>query len=242
MSQYPQQQSPSRPWELNYSQATDRTIFNFFSAVYAWMAVGLALTAAVAYGVANSPLINVIYGFGMGGLVLMFLVAFGISWYVQSQVGRISTGFATGLFLFYAAIWGVLCSFVFIVYPIATLGAAFLLTAGTFGAMSVYGYVTKRDLTGIGSIAVMAVFGVIIASIVNIFLANNAMSWIITYAILALFIIITAYETQQLKNMAYQFQGSPEMLARYAIVGSLVLYISFLNLFLSILRILGDRR
>jgi uncharacterized protein len=242
MTQYPQQQSPSRPWELNYSQATDRTIFNFFNAIYAWMAVGLAVTAAVAYGVAHSPLINVFAGMGIGGLLLLGLFAFGIAWYVQSQAGRIPTGVATGLFLLYAAIWGFLCSYIFILYPIATLGAAFLLTAGTFGAMSVYGYVTKRDLTGIGSIAVMAVFGVIIASIVNIFLANNTMSWIITYAILALFIIITAYETQQLKNMAYQFQGSPELLARYAIVGSLVLYISFLNLFLSILRILGDRR
>jgi hypothetical protein len=108
--------------------------------------------------------------------------------------------------------------------------------------MSVYGFVTKRDLSRIGSIAVMLAFGFIIASFVNVWLKNDALGWVITYAILILFIVITAWETQMLRNMAVQFGNNREMATRYAIMGSLVLYIAFINLFLSILRILGDRR
>src|SRR4051812_25800739 len=110
MSQYPQQ---SRPWSLEYGQAADRTVFNFFNAVYAWMAVGLALTAAVGWTVANSSLIQYVYGFGMGGFLVIALVAFGIAMFVQTQAGRLNTGVATGLFLLYSAIMGALYSFIF---------------------------------------------------------------------------------------------------------------------------------
>lgn len=237
MSMYPD----ARRAQLDY--ATDeRSIYSFFNAVYAWMAVGLALTAVVAYVVAHTPaLLQIIYG-GKAIVLVMALGAFGIAWYVQSQIGRISTGVATALFLLYATIMGAMISYVFIVYSMATLGAAFLMTAGVFGAMSLYGFVTKRDLTSIGSFLCMCVIGLFLASIVNLFLASNALSWVITYAVLAVFIGITAWETQQLKNMAYEYQGNGVMLSRIAIVGSLVLYIAFINLFLSILRILGDRR
>ena len=137
---------------------------------------------------------------------------------------------------------GALVAGIFLIYPARTLIAAFVLTGGTFGSMSVYGFVTKRDLSGMGSIFIMALWGFIIASLVNFWLANNALSWIITYGILILFIGITAYETQMLRRMAMQLGSNREMATRYAIVGSLVLYISFINLFLAILRILGDRR
>ena len=133
-------------------------------------------------------------------------------------------------------------SYVFLIYKIEMLGGAFIMTAGVFGGMSLYGFVTKRDLTGIGSFLVMGAIGLFIASLVNLFLASNALSWIITYAVLAVFIGITAYETQRLKTLAYQFQGNGAMLSRLSIVGSLVLYISFINLFLSILRIMNSRR
>jgi uncharacterized protein len=242
MSQFPQQ--PSRPYGLNYAEPTtdEMTLSRFFNTVYAWMAVGLALTALVGYIVSQSPTImRAVYA--TPGLILVIsLAAFGLAWYVQSQVGRMTAGTATVLYLVYAAILGVLIASIFVIYPIATLGAAFLLTAGTFGAMSVYGFVTKRNLTGIGQVAVMLALGFIIASVVNYFLASNTLSWIITYAILILFVIITAYETQMLKNMAIQLAHNPEMAQRVAIVGALVLYISFINLFLSILRIIGDRR
>ena len=238
MSQFPQ----TRPVQLEYG-TREGVVFSFFNTVYAWMAVGLALSAAVGYYVSqNDALMRMIYAGGRGGYLAIGLAAFGIAWVVQSQVERLSTGVATALFLLYATISGALLSGIFLVYDAKTLISAFVLTGGTFGAMSVYGFVTKRDLTRIGSIAVMAAFGFIVASIVNMWLANDMLSWIITYAILALFIIITAYETQKLKQMAIQLADQPQLAARYAIVGSLVLYIAFINLFLSILRILGSRR
>ncbi len=237
MSMYPD----ARRVELDYG-TDNRAIAGFFNAVYAWMAVGLAVTALVAWFVARSPeLLKIIYS-GRGMVLVMALGAFGIAWYVQSQIHRISTGLATALFMLYATVIGAMISYIFIIYNMQTLLVAFVLTAGTFGAMSLYGFVTKRDLTGIGSILVMCAIGLFLASIVNIFLASNALSWVITYAVLGVFIGITAYETQKLKEMAYQFQGDGQMLSRIAIVGSLVLYISFINIFLAILRILGSRK
>ena len=223
------------------SQADSLTVGQFFNMVYAWMCVGLALTAVVGWYVSHSAIGPMIYS-SRGGIIVVALAAFGIAWFVQSQAGRLSVGVSTALFLVYATVIGALISAIFLIYNAKTLIAAFVLTGGTFGAMSVYGFVTKRDLSRMGSIFIMLAFGFIIASFVNLWLASNALSWVITYAILILFIGITAYETQMLKNMAVQFGNNREMATRFAIVGSLVLYISFINLFLSILRILGDRR
>jgi uncharacterized protein len=239
MSMFPN----TRRVELNYGTEA-RSIASFFNAVYAWMAVGLAVTAVTAWVVAHTPpLLEIIYS-GRGMVVVMALGAFGIAWYVQSQFQRINPGVATALFLLYAVVIGAMISWIFVVYrdQMGMLGAAFLMTGGVFGAMSIYGFVTKRDLTGIGSILIMCALGLFVASLVNVFLASNALSWFITYAVLAVFIGITAYETQKLKAMAYQFQGNGLMLSRLSIVGSLVLYISFINMFLSILRILSSRR
>lgn len=246
MSQYPSQyergsEQANAPWALNYGAGEERmTLARFFNVVYAWMAVGLVVTAIVGYVVAHSSLAPMLYA-SKGVYLVIGLAAFGLAWFVQSQVGKLSMGVSIALFMVYATIIGALTSAIHIIYPVSTLVAAFLLTAGTFGAMSVYGFVTKRDLTGIGSIAVMLAFGFIIASFVNIFLASNTLSWIITYAILVLFVIITAYETQMLKRMALDLANNAEMANKVAIVGALVLYISFINLFLSILRILGSR-
>lgn len=242
MSMFPGSGAQRKPWELEYG-SYDRPMARFFNTVYAWMAVGLAVTAAVAYFVSQSQAgLQMVYGGGKGMLVAILLGMFAISWGVQSAAMRINANVATGLFLLYSAMMGALLSGIFVVYKMQTIGGAFLMTAGTFGAMSVYGFVTKRDLTGIGSILVMAAIGLFLASIVNIFLASNGLSWIITYAVLAVFIGITAYETQKLKVMASQFGSDPNMAPRIAIIGSLILYISFINLFTSILRIMGDRR
>lgn len=236
---YPQ--SGQRSVELEY--ATDnKAVFSFFNAVYAWMAVGLALTAAVAWFVSQSPGLSQIVNGGKGTVVALLLGAFALAWFVQSAAEKISAGVATLLFLLYCALIGAIISFIFIVYRLETIGAAFVLTAGTFGAMSVYGFVTKRDLTSIGSFLVMAAIGLFIASIVNVFIASNAFSWFITYAVLAVFIGITAYQTQKLKQFAIEHGTNANLASRYAIVGSLVLYISFINMFMSILRILGSRK
>ena len=241
MSMFPDN-SMRRPVELEYeSREQTLTLVQFFNTVYAWMCVGLALTAAVAWYVASSGMYRTIYA-SKGGYLFIALAAFGIAWYAQSQAGRISTTVATILFLVYAAVIGALISGIFIVYPPRTLVSALLLTGGTFGGMSVYGFMTKRDLSRIGSMAVMLALGFIIASFVNLWLGSDLLGWVITYAILVLFVIITAYETQMLRQIALHYANSPEMASRYAIMGSLVLYIAFINLFLAILRIVGGRR
>jgi FtsH-binding integral membrane protein len=239
MSMFPQ--SGRRPVELEYG-TTDRTTFNFFNAVYAWMAVGLAVTAVVGWGVAQSPaMLQMIYG-SRFVLIAAALGLFAIAMATQRVALKMSAAAGTAMFLVYAGLMGVFISYIFVVYKLQTLGAAFLVTGGVFGLMSVYGYVTKRDLTTIGSYCVMGLMGLFVASLVNVFLASNALSWIVTYGVVLVTIGIIAYKTQDLKAMAAQFEGNRDMLARISIIGALILYISFINLFLSILRIMGNRR
>ena len=239
MSMFPN--SNVKPVELEYGVG-EKAVFHFFNAVYAWMAVGLAVTAAVAYFVSTQPALMQLMFMNKFAFVALLLGAWGVAYCVQIAAARISWGAAVALFLLYAALIGGMMSFIFVVYPMSTLAGAFFMTAGTFGAMSVYGFITKRDLTAMGSILVMAVIGLFFASIVNIFLANNALSWILTYAILAVFIGLVAYQTQRLKRLAEQNVTNGDLAARYAIIGSLVLYISFINMFMSILRIMGSRK
>jgi FtsH-binding integral membrane protein len=242
MSMFPQESGLRKPWEVEYATG-DKVLSRFFNMVYAWMAVGLAVTAGVAYFVAHSPAaLQIVYGGGKGVAVVIALGMFAIAWGVQTAALRINANVATALFLLYSALMGALLSGIFIIYQMQTIGSAFLITGGVFGAMSIYGFVTKRDLTKLGSILVMCVIGLFIASLVNIFVASGPLSWIITYAVLAVFIGLTAYETQKLKHLALEYGHDQNMAARIAIIGSLLLYIAFINMFMSILRILGDRK
>jgi FtsH-binding integral membrane protein len=241
MSMYPES-GARKPWELEYAR-DDKSLSKFFNVVYAWMAVGLAVTASVAYAFSQSrPAMAMLFGHGMGAIIVLWLAMFAIAWGVQTSATRINANVATALFLLYSALMGCFLSWIFFVYPMATIGSAFLITGGTFAGMSIYGFVTKRDLTAIGSFLVMAVWGLILASVVNIFVASNGLSWLITYGVLIAFIGITAYQTQKLKILAQQYGNDPAIAPRIAIIGSLVLYIAFINMFISILRILGDRK
>lgn len=237
MSQFPYQQS--RPFDLNY--ATDeKSVFNFFNAVYAWMCVGLAVTAAVAWGVAAYAPGLVFRGTGV--TVAIFLGLAVLSFAIQAAAHKIGPGAATALFILYAAILGAALSYIFIIYRLSTIGAAFAITGGTFGVMSFIGFVTKRDLTRLGGILTMAAIGLFIASLVNLFMQSSAMSWVITYAVVIVFTGLVAYHTQMLREIAIANSGNPRALASHAIVGSLLLYVDFINIFVSILRIIGDRR
>ncbi len=236
MSQFPGVSKRERV--LSYG-TDERLTYSFFNAVYSWMAVGLALTAVVAYVTSQSQtMMEILYGSRIV-MIACALGMMGIAMGVQSAALRISAAAGTALFLVYAGLMGVLISAVFVVYPLPMLGGAFLITAGVFGGMSVYGYVTKRDLTSMGSMLVMAFWGIFLASIVNLFIASNLLSWVVTYGVLFVVLGLVAYRTQMLKAVADQTRGQPEVAARYAIIGSLFLYISFINLFLSILRIMG---
>jgi len=241
MSMYPSEQARRQPIELEYG-TTDKSVFSFFNQVYAWMAVGLAVTAAVGLLTARSTTALQFLFANKFIYMALILGSVLIAWSVSAAALRLSAAAGTALFLIYAALLGALTSYIYVIYDMKTIGAAFLVTGGVFGAMSFYGWVTKRDLTSLGSILIMCFIGLFLASIVNIFLANNLLSWIITYAVLAVFIGLTAYDTQKLKTIAAQVEGNPDLAARFAIVGSLNLYVDFINIFLAILRILGSKK
>ena len=240
MSQYPQGVTLK---EKVLSYGTDEKVtFNFFNVVYAWMAVGLAVTGVVAWlGSTSQAFMQTVYG-SRGGYVMIGLAAFAIAWGVQSVALRISSIAATALFLLYAAVVGALICGIFHRYSNSVLFSSFILTGGVFGGMSVFGFITKKDLTSMGSFLIMCAWGLILASIVNVFMASDAFSWVITYGVLAVFIGLTAYDTQKLKAIALATQGNRDLASRYAIIGSLNLYVDFINIFLSILRIMGSRR
>lgn len=206
--------------------------------VYAWMGAGLAITALMALFTLSTPvIINAIAGnrilfFGLmiGELVLVFTLS--------GAINRMSSAVATLLFVAYSALNGVTLSILALVYTANSIASTFVITAGMFGAMSIYGYMTRRDLTSLGSFLFMGLIGVVIASVVNIFVGSSAVSWIISGIGVIVFTGLTAYDTWKIKAMAAQgIEGK-----KPAILGALTLYLDFINLFLMLLRFTGDRR
>jgi FtsH-binding integral membrane protein len=238
MSRYP---SPySQPQTLDYGTSAG-VVARFMNNVYAWMAAGLALTAVVAWMVAHnaSALATIL---NPGTFILLVLIQFALVMFIGYATERVNAGVATALFLLYAAMNGLLFSVIFLTYSLGSIGFAFAITAGMFGGMSVIGYVTKMDLTSFRGFFIMGLIGIVIASVINIFLNSTPLYWILTYATVALFLGLTAYDTQKLKEIAYATEGNPHLANRLAIIGALKLYLDFINLFLMILRILGNRR
>lgn len=213
----------------------------FITKVYNWMALALFITGLISYFVASSPqLINIIigskfvfYGLLIGELLLVI--------YLTRSIHKLSQNMVIGGFLLYAVLNGLTMSFIFLVYTSNSIATTFYVTAGTFGAMSLYGYYTKKDLTSIGNMAMMGLIGIIIASIVNMFLKNDMMYWIITYLGVAIFVGLTAYDTQKLKNLGSQGFVNDESMEKTSILGALTLYLDFINMFLFLLRIFGNR-
>ncbi|HEY1923399.1 MAG TPA: Bax inhibitor-1/YccA family protein [Tepidisphaeraceae bacterium] len=231
----------SQPLDYSSSGVRDRAVIHFFNAVYAWMAVGLAVTASVAYAVStNIALMRHFLSTGaMFGIVLVELV---LVVAISGAVNRINATVATALFVLFAAINGLMLSSIFLVYTLPSLAGTFIACAAMFGAMSLYGMFTKTDLTSLGKILFMALIGLIVASVVNIFVASSALYWLVSYAGVAIFAGLTAYDTQKLQAIAVQTQGSPAMAARLSVTGALMLYLDFINMFLLLLRIMGKQR
>ncbi len=215
----------------------------FLRGVYHWMTAGLLVTAAVAYGVAHSPTIaSLIFGspFVFWGLVLGEL---GLVIAISGAVHRMSAGTATGLFLLYSALNGATLSAVLLVYSGAAVFKAFLVTAGTFGVMSIYGASTSRDLSGLGSFLFMGLVGIILASVVNIFMASPAVDFVISAVGVLVFTGLTAYDTQMLRQMGESAPMDDALaIRRGTILGALRLYLDFINLFLMLLRFFGGSR
>ena len=214
----------------------------FMVRVYNWMTTGLGITGLVAFMVANSPsAVELIFGNPILPIVLI-VVQIGLVFWLAARVMQMSAQQATGVFLLYAAVMGLSLSVIFLSYTTASITSTLLVTAGTFGAMSVYGYTTKKDLTSWGSFLFMGLIGIIIASVVNMFLQSAAMGWIISYAGVLIFVGLTAYDTQKIKEMNILGNEGSEEDTKEAIRGALTLYLDFINLFLMLLRIMGDRR
>ena len=215
---------------------------SFVLKVYSWMMAGLMITGIMALFTVNyQPLLQFVFAtrFALLGLVAVQL---GLVVWLSARVEKMSAATATMIFLGYSALTGVTLSMIFLVYTAASLATTFLATAGMFGAMSVYGYVTKKDLTGLGTFLMMGLVGIVIASVVNIFLNNSTVYWITSYIGIFIFVGLTAYDTQKIKMMSQLSLEGGEAEQKGAIIGALRLYLDFINLFLLMLRVMGNRR
>ena len=216
---------------------------SLFRSVYVWMTLALVITGFTALYVAKSyTLLNLMLQNQMafwGVLITKLKLVF----YMSARINRISFTTATILFIVYSILNGVTMSMLFLIYTMSSIATTFFVTAGTFGAMALFGYATKKDLTRIGNLCIMGVIGLIIASLVNMFLHNSMMDLIISYVGVLLFVGLTAYDSQKIKQM---LSGEDievnETTQKIALMGALTLYLDFINLFLYLLRILGDRK
>ena len=215
---------------------------DFMQKVYLWMTFALTLTGFVAYRTTQSEfLLELIFNssFGFIGLILVELAL--VIW-ISSGIQRMSSNMAIGLFLLYSVLNGMTLSVLLIVYTGASVASTFFITAGMFGAMSIYGYTTKQDLSSWGNLLFMALFGIILASVVNIFLQSSGLYWLISYIGVLVFVGLTAYDTQKIKQLAAQVIVESEVGRKVAILGALTLYIDFIYMFIFMLRTWGNRR
>ena len=209
--------------------------------VYVWMTLALLITGATAYGVATSPGIqmalfsNQVLFWGL--IIAEFALVIGIS----AAINRLSLTTATLMFILYSVINGAMLSSIFLIYTMSSIASVFFITAGTFGVMALIGYTTKKDLTSMGKILLMALIGIIIATIVNIFLKSSGLQMIVSYLGVLVFVGLTAYDSQKIKQMLQMAPDTSEASQKLALLGALTLYLDFINLFIYLLRIFGRR-
>ncbi len=223
---------------------TEVLVNDFVRSVYNWMCIGLALTGFMAFYVShNETMMRMVFGnnFIFFGLIIAELA---LVFSISSRVNRMSASTSTALFVLYSALNGVTISFIFLVYAKASIVSTFFICSATFLAASIYAWTTKRNLTSLGSFFMMGLIGIIIASLVNMFIRSSAMSMIISYIGVLVFVGLTAYDTQKLKDMA---RSQPDgldaaVIRKGAILGALSLYLDFINLFLMLLRIFGGSK
>jgi len=209
--------------------------------VYVWMTLALVITGFTAYGVASSPGImmtiatNRFLFFGLIGAELLLVIG------ITSAINRLSLATATLLFVLYSVINGATLPFIFAVYTMSSIANVFFITAGTFAVMAFIGYTTKTDLSSMGKILMMGLIGLIIATLVNLFLKSTGLALIVSYVGVLIFVGLTAYDTQKIKQMLMQAEDTGETAQKIALIGALSLYLDFINLFLYLLRIFGKR-
>jgi hypothetical protein len=209
--------------------------------VYVWMTMALVITGFTAYGVATSPgILQAIYSNQIlfwGLVIAEFALVIGVS----AAINRLSLAMATLMFVLYSVINGALLSFIFLAYTASSIATVFFITAGTFAVMAFIGYTTKTDLTSMGKILMMALIGLIIATVVNLFIKSSGFTLILSYVGVLVFVGLTAYDSQKIKQMLLQAPDAGEGAQKLALLGALSLYLDFINLFLYLLRIFGKR-
>ena len=210
--------------------------------VYLWMTSALVISGLTAMLVAGNPtLINAIFS-SKFGFIAIILAQLGLVMLISSRINKLSVLTATVLFILYAALTGVTLSSIFLVFTQESITSVFFITAGTFAVVSAFGYITKKDLSSLGNILFMGLIGIIIASVVNWFLHSEMLYWIVSYIGVLIFVGLTAYDTQKIKQMAIEYSdGNFEITKKVALIGALSLYLDFINLFLHLLRIFGKR-
>lgn len=233
--------------------AIDVGLRTYMLRVYNYMAAGVALTGVVAWFTYNAAVVTNEAGrivgltsFGQaifsGPLtIVLFLATLGIVFFMSFRIDRLQPATALMLFMGYAALLGLMLSSVFLSYTGTSITRTFFISAASFGALSLYGYTTQRDLSPIGSFLIMGLFGLILASLVNIFLKSSGLDFVISAAGVLIFAGLTAWDTQKIKEMYSEFDDGA-VAGRKAVMGALTLYLDFINLFLFLLRFLGDRR
>ena len=207
--------------------------------VYVWMTLALVITGVTAYGVASSPTLLMTLLTSRGLLIGLVIAELALVFAITGAINRLSLSTATLLFIIYSVLNGAMLSSVFAVYTATSIASVFFITAGTFGAMAFYGYTTKRDLSSIGKILFMALIGLVIATVVNMFLKSSGFMYILSYIGVAVFVGLTAWDTQKIKQMLQTQYDMSEGAQKLALIGALTLYLDFINLFLYLLRIFG---
>ncbi len=227
---------------MTVAQARVEASTVFLARVFNWMAIGLGVTGVVAFLTASTGLALTIVA--SPAFFILVIAELGLVFYLSARIEKIQAATATGLFLLYSLLNGLTLSTIFLAYTRTSIGGTFLITAGMFGAMAVYGLVTKRDLSGVGSFLFMGLIGIILASIVNIFLKSSSLYWTISVIGVLVFVGLTAYDVQRIKQMGEQgiMEQGETAIRKGAIIGALALYLDFINLFLMLLRLFGGSR
>jgi FtsH-binding integral membrane protein len=221
-------------------EGIDQGLRAYLSQVYMFMAFGLLLTGGAAYTVANVPaMMHLVFGTPLQWLVIF--APLGMVFFLSFRIHTLKYSTAQAVFWLYSALVGVSLASIFLMYTGTSIARIFFITSSLFGAMSIYGYTTRKDLSGMGSFMFMGLIGVVIASLINIFLQSDAMQFMISIICVIVFTGLTAYDTQAIKLMYYEGDEA-EVMGKKALMGALRLYLDFLNLFLAMLHLFGDRR
>ena len=253
MSDFDRNVAAARSGYADRAAATDAGLRAYMIRVYNYMAAAVALTGAVAWMTFNAAVTTDAAGaivgmtaFGQSifsgpAVIVLFLATLGLVFFISFRIQTLSFPTAMTLFMVYAGLLGVMLSSVFLAYTGASITRVFFISAASFGALSLYGYTTQRDLSGMGSFLIMGLFGVIIASVVNLFLKSSGLEFVISIVGVLVFAGLTAWDTQKIKEM-YDVNDDGTVSGRKAVMGALSLYLDFINLFLMLLRLVGDRR